>query len=102
LSEKRRRSALPAEVPALAVADLVILDPGRLSIDIVADIATLPSVGSMPAIVLLTSERLPQDVASEALLAGANVQLTKFASPADLLGALAIALSGNLVVLPRS
>jgi DNA-binding CsgD family transcriptional regulator len=30
------------------------------------------------------------------------VHLTKFASPADLLGALAIALSGDLVVLPRS
>ena len=94
--------AAAAESPLLAFADLVTLDPGRISIDVVADIATLRSVGSTPAVVLLTAERLPPQVASEALLAGAYVQLTKFVSPAELLAALAIALSGGLVVLPRS
>ena len=91
-----------AESPALALADLVLLDPGRISIEAVLDIGALRSVGSRPAVVLLTAERLNPGVASEALLAGAYVQLTKLASPAELLGALAIALNGGFIVLPRS
>jgi DNA-binding NarL/FixJ family response regulator len=87
-------------VPGLAMADIVILDPGVSWTDIGVDVATIRGAAPSAALVMLTAEPLDADASSQAFLAGVEAQLTKDAGPAELLGALALAWAGNFVVLP--
>ena len=90
-----------ATMPGLAVADIVVLDPGVAWTDLAVDVATLRGVAPSVALVILTAEPLEPDASSVALRAGVDAQLTKEAGPAELLGALALAAAGNFVILPR-
>ena len=85
----------------LGAADVVILDPGWEWRDVPADLASLRHANHAVAIVLLTATPLAPDVARQAHGAGVDAQLTKEASPEEILAAVAIALCGNLIVLVR-
>ena len=85
----------------LGAADVVILDPGWEWRDVRADLARLREANHAVAIVLLTATPLATDVARQAHGAGVDAQLTKEASPEEILATVAIALCGNLIVLGR-
>jgi len=85
----------------LGAADVVILDPGWDWRDVRADLARLREANHAVAIVLLTATPLATDVARQAHGAGVDAQLTKEASPEEILATVAIALCGNLIVLGR-
>ena len=85
----------------LGAADVVILDPGWEWPDVRADLASLRHANHAVAIVLLTATPLAPDVARQAHGASVDAQLTKEASPEEILATVAIALCGNLIVLGR-
>jgi len=85
----------------LGAADVVILDPGWEWRDVRADLARLRHVNHAVAIVLLTATPLAPEVARLAHGASVDAQLTKEASPEEILATVAIALCGNLIVLGR-
>ena len=93
-------SAAAAHV-GLGAADVVILDPGWEWRDVRADLARLRDANHAVAIVLLTATPLATDVARQAHGASVDAQLTKEASPEEILATVAIALRGNLIVLSR-
>jgi DNA-binding NarL/FixJ family response regulator len=76
-----------AAMPGLALADIVVMDPGAAWTDLTADVATLRGLAPSVALVILTAEPLEPRASSEALRAGVDAQLTKDAGPAELLGA---------------
>jgi len=85
----------------LGAADVVILDPGWEWRNVRGDLATLREANHAVAIVLLTASPLATDVARQAHGASVDAQLTKEASPEEILATVAIALCGNLIVLSR-
>jgi len=85
----------------LGAADIVILDPGWEWRTVRADLARLREANHAVAIVLLTATPLATDVARQAHAASVDAQLTKEASPEEILATVAIALCGNLIVLSR-
>ena len=93
-------SAAAAHV-GLGAADVVILDPGWEWRSVRADLARLRDANHAVAIVLLTAAPLATDVARQAHGASVDAQLTKEASPEEILATVAIALCGNLIVLGR-
>jgi DNA-binding NarL/FixJ family response regulator len=93
-------SAAAAHV-GLAAADVVILDPGWEWRGVRSDLARLRDANHAVAIVLLTATPLATDVARQAHGASVDAQLTKEASPEEILATVAIALRGNLIVLSR-
>jgi DNA-binding NarL/FixJ family response regulator len=86
---------------SLGAADVVIIDPGAGWGDLIADLSTLRGAAPSTGVVLLTAEPLASSVVAQALQRGVGAYLTKSAGPADVLNAIAIALSRSFVVLPR-